>query len=229
MAFTVKELKEKFDSFLRTPNKPSVVRKTIENCNPKHVVILCTNLSNARGPSYLQLALENCHDWSDKEKCVDLRILLIKNSLKNIAESSNSEDDEYQKVVDILLAELNAATDLLPRNFATLIECCINEIESRQRALNPFLLSVFSKLISICSEFSNMVVTSDDPGNTLDGKVWRNNLIRRLCIDNWREEDVTAIIKMFCDVPDLGVDAMSMIVEKACTMMSSLTAPSLEA
>ena len=228
MAFTVKELKEKFDSFLRTPNKPSIVRKTIENCNPKHVVILCTNLSNARGPSYLQLALENCHDWSDKEKCVDLRTLLIKNSLQNMAESSNLEEDEHQKVVDILLAELNAATDLPPRNFATLIECCINVIESRQRALNPFLLSVFSKLISICSGLSNMVVTSDDPGNIVDGKLWRNNLIRKLCIDNWREEDVTAIIKMFCDVPDLGGDEMYMIVEKACTMISKINSTSEE-
>ena len=229
MCSTLKEVKEKFDSFLRKHPKHGALIKTVENCNPKHVLLLSTNLANPNGPSYFRLALEGYQDWKDTEKCIALKSALMKKSLENVmAASTDMEEVNGKKIVDTMLTHLDLTEDLPPTNLAALVECCANELESPRYKLNSCWLAVFAKLISLGSECTNMVVNSDDPGNNLDGKLWRTNLIRKLCIDNWREQDATAIIKMFGDISDLTSDEMYMIVEKACTMISKLNSTSEE-
>ena len=227
-------IKGKFDGFLRKPPKPGLLEKTIEAFNPKQVVAICTNLTDDNGPSYLRLALDGCQNWSNSEKCLDLKMALIKNVLNNIMRDDGKSgffetgQSNSQKFVDILLSHLDIATDLSPRNLAILVELCITELESQRHPLNPGWLCVLSKLISLGSECTHMVVSSEDTGNTMDGKTWRKNLIRKLCIDNWREEDATAIITMFSDISGLCGDEVDMIVEKACTVLSKINGRSEE-
>ena len=222
MATTIKGVKEKLDSFVRKAPKPAKLENTIENCNPKHLILLCTNLESKDGPSYLRLALEGCQNWKNTEECVKVRIMLMKQALEKLMPefSVSAEETNGLKFVDILLTHLDKMTDLIAKDLALMVESCISELEKPNHKLNPCWLVIFSKLISMSSEFPNMVASSDDTSNIMDGKVWRKTLVRKLCIDNWREEDATNIIKMFCDISDLGPEEIDMIVEKACTLLS---------
>ena len=230
MATTLKMVKEKLDSFVRNPPKSETLEKTLENCNPKHLIFVCTNLETLNGPSYLKLALEGCQNWNNTEKCLELKTLLIKKALENLMPefSDSSEETNGLKMVDILLTHLDIASDLTVKDMALLVECCVSELEQPRNVLNPCWLAVLSKLISMSSEFTNMVASSDDTSNIIEGKLWRKNLVRKLCIDNWREEDATNIIKMFGDIADLCPDEIDMIVEKACSMLSKVNNTSNE-
>ena len=222
MATTLKAVKEKFDSYIRKAPKPQALQHMIENCNPKHLIMLCTNLETANGPSYLQLALEGCNNWKNTEKCLESKTLLMQRALENLMKefSETTEETNGLKVVDIMLTQLDNANDLTAKNLALLVECCIRELEQPKNALNPCWLVILSKLISMGSEFSNMVESSEDAGNIIEGKVWRKTLLRKLCIDNWKEENATNIVKMLSDISDLETDEIDMIVEKACTLLS---------
>ena len=63
MATTLKAVKEKLDSYIKKAPKPQSLQNMVENCNLKHLIMLCTNLEAANGPSYLRLALEGCDNW----------------------------------------------------------------------------------------------------------------------------------------------------------------------
>ena len=221
---SIKELKEKFVSFVRKHPKSATLKETVENSNPKHMILLCTNLANVNGPSYFRLAMEGCQNWSDSDKCLQLKTSLMQKALENVMEnvSNSTEEENCQTFVDIILTTLDVTIDLPARSLALLVECCVKELESHHRPLNSSWLAVFAKLITVGGDCLSMVVDSEDPGNTLEGKLWRKNLIRKLCINNWRDEDSTAIVKMFSEVSDLETDEMDMIVEKACTMLTKI-------
>ena len=185
MCSTLKEVKERFDSFLKKHPKHGKLIKTVENCNPKHILLLSSNLANRNGPSYFRLAMEGYQNWEDTEKCTTLKSELIKKSLENVmAASTDMEEVNATKIVEIMLTFPNLLEDLPAINLLSLVECCANELESPNHKLNSCWLGVFAKLISLGSECPKMVVNSGDPGNIMDGKLWRTNLIRKICIDN---------------------------------------------
>ena len=105
-------MKEKLDSFVRKAPKPTKLENTIENCNPKHLILLCTNLESKDGPSYLRLALEGCQNWKNTEECVKVRIMLMKQALEKLMPefSVSAEETNGLKfvvtVVDISLQKV---------------------------------------------------------------------------------------------------------------------------
>ena len=94
MATTLKAVKEKFDSYIRKAPKPQALQHMIENCNPKHLIMLCTNLETANGPSYLRLALEGCNNWKNTEKCLESKTLLMKKALENLMKEFSETTEE---------------------------------------------------------------------------------------------------------------------------------------
>ena len=72
-------------------------------------------------------------------------------------------------------------------------------------------------MISVAGERS-IVSTSDDE---LEGSEYRQKLVRKLCLDRWAPSDAINLVKMFKDVVDLRPDELDMVVEKACSVMTT--------
>ena len=63
-----------------------------------------------------------------------------------------------------------------------------------------------------------MVVTDDDE---MEGVEYRKKLVRKLCLERWAPTDAVSRVKMFKDVVDLNPEELDLVVEKACTVMTS--------
>ena len=63
-----------------------------------------------------------------------------------------------------------------------------------------------------------MVVTDE---NEMEGVEYRKKLVRKLCLERWAPNDAVNRVKMFKDVVDLNPEELDLVVEKACTVMTS--------
>ena len=63
-----------------------------------------------------------------------------------------------------------------------------------------------------------MVVTDE---TEMEGVEYRKKLVRKLCLERWAPNDAVNRVKMFKDVVDLNPEELDLVVEKACTVMTS--------
>lgn len=188
----------------------------------------------SRDPARFRMALVGCSGSKGLER---LRFDLVKTALAG----SRGGSATVSELAEGLVSNLGAFSS---RHLAGLAQVCAaaifgdrdkdrdvddvlgDQVRSPAAALGP----VLSKLLTLIGERRQVPVDTDDDdddgddGDSVeDGREFRKKFVRKLCQERWWPKgDVPRLVSLFKDIESLAAPEVDVVVEKACSVLSSL-------